>query len=214
VISGAVVRNAVILGLFALGASGLLALTHQATQERVTCNRQAALSTALAQVMPAQRHDNRLREDAIRVSDPRLGPGEKTLYRARLNGEARGVVVEATAPDGYGGAIDLLIGVARDGRVLGVRVVPPHHETPGLGDAIERRKSDWIESFQGHSLRQPDTDGWAVHKDGGVFDAFSGATITPRAVIKAVHRALLYLRDQDGTLFTRPAQVALDSACD
>ena len=85
------------------------------------------------------------------------------------------MVLEATAPDGYGGAIDLIVGVDTDGRVLGVRAVPPHNETPGLGDKIERRKSDWITTFNGRSLTNPDDAGWAVKKDGGSFDSFTEA---------------------------------------
>lgn len=204
-IGTAISRNTLILGLFAIGAAAALALTQQATETRVFCNRQRALAQALAQVMPPARHDNRLREDRITVTDEHLGPGPKTLYRARRHGEPTGLVLQATAPDGYGGDIDLLVGLDRAGTVLGVRVIPPHHETPGLGDGIERRKSDWIVAFNGTSLARPDAAGWAVKKDGGVFDAFSGATITPRAVIGAVHRALLYFQTHHDSLFQRPS---------
>ncbi len=201
----AITRNAVILGLFAIGTAAALALTNQATLPRVECNRQNALIQSLAQVMPDDQHDNVLINDRIAVRDPLLGNGAQTVYRALKDGAPSGVVLEATAPDGYGGAIDLIVGVDTDGRVLGVRAVPPHNETPGLGDKIERRKSDWITRFNGRSLTNPDDAGWAVKKDGGRFDSFTGATITPRAVVGAVHRALLYFRDHKKQVFQAPS---------
>lgn len=211
----AVTRNALILGLFAIGTAAALALTNQATLPRVECNRQRALIDSLAQVMPGDHHDNVLINDRLEVRDPRLGPGARSIYRARRGGEPSGAVLEVTAPDGYGGAIDLIVGVDADGRVLGVRAVPPHHETPGLGDKIERRKSDWITTFNGRSLKNPEIDGWAVKKDGGAFDSFTGATITPRAVVNAVHRGLLYFRDHRRELLrTPPADNTIDTTAD
>jgi len=210
----AVTRNAVILGLFAIGTAAALALTNQATLARVECNRQQALIGSLAQVMPADHHDNVLLDDRVAVRDPLLGRGGKTVYRARGDGAPSGAVLEATAPDGYGGAINLIVGVDMAGRVLGVRAVPPHNETPGLGDKIERRKSDWILSFNGKSLDNPDPDGWAVKKDGGHFDSFTGATITPRAVVAAVHRALRYFRAHRDDLFAAPALPHNAETCD
>ncbi|HCE41269.1 MAG TPA: electron transport complex subunit RsxG, partial [Alcanivorax sp.] len=133
---------------------------------------------------------------------------------ARRDGAPGGAVLEATAPDGYGGAINLIVGVDMDGRVLGVRAVPPHNETPGLGDKIERRKSDWILSFNGKSLDNPAPDGWAVKKDGGRFDSFTGATITPRAVVTAVHRALRYFNAHRDDLFAAPALPHNTETCD
>lgn len=212
-IAKAVTRNALILGVFAIGTAAALALTQKATESRVLCNRQQALAETLAQVMPPARHDNPLREDRVTVSDPRLGPGTHTLYRARQQGEPSGLVLEATAADGYGGDIPLIVGVDTRGKVLGVRVVPPHHETPGLGDDIERRKSDWILAFDGTSLERPYSAGWAVKKDGGRFDAFTGATITPRAVVGAVHNALLYFNARGAALFQLPATASETQAC-
>ncbi|AFT71232.1 Electron transport complex, RnfABCDGE type, G subunit subfamily [Alloalcanivorax dieselolei B5] len=213
-IGQAITRNAVILGLFAIGTAATLALTNQATRQRVECNRQSALADALAQVMPPARHDNPLLDDSITVTDPLLGHGEHQLYRARLGGEASGAVLEAVAPDGYGGDIRLIVGVDHDGTILGVRVVPPHNETPGLGDNIEIRKSDWILGFNGASLEQPSTPGWAVKKDGGRFDSFTGATITPRAVVSAVHGALRYYQAHGDEVFKTPAQAQTTESCD
>lgn len=204
----AITRNSVILGLFAIATAGTLALTNQATLPRIECNRQLALESSLHEVMPITMADNNLLQDWILVSDPLLGRGEHHVYRARLNGNASGVVLEAVAPDGYGGRLSLLVGVDMAGTVTGVRVVPPHNETPGLGDKIELKKSDWILSFNGTSLTDPEEAGWAVTKDGGAFDSFTGATITPRAVVAQVHRALQYFEQHKNELFEQSAQAA------
>lgn len=210
----AITKNAVILGLFAIGTAATLAITNEATLDQVRCNKQQALMTSLNQVMPHHQHDNDLLADRITVNDPLLGRSEQHLYRARLNGENSGAVLEATAPDGYGGAIALIVGVDTQGQVQGVRVVPPHNETPGLGDSIETKKSDWILGFNGHSLGNPEAAGWAVKKDGGEFDSFTGATITPRAVVGAVHRALLYFSANQNHVFSAPADTTPVETCD
>lgn len=210
----AITKNAVILGLFAIGTAATLAITNEATLDQVRCNKQQALMTSLNQVMPHDQHDNDLLTDRITVSDPLLGRNEHHLYRARLNGEDNGAVLEATAPDGYGGAIALIVGVDTQGEIQGVRVVPPHNETPGLGDSIETKKSDWIYSFDGRALGNPDDAGWAVKKDGGEFDSFTGATITPRAVVGAVHRALQYFDANRDSLFAAEAETVAAEVCD
>ncbi len=210
----AITKNAVILGLFAIGTAATLATTNEATLDQVRCNKQQALMTSLNQVMPHHQHDNDLLADRITVNDPLLGRSEQHLYRARLNGENSGAVLEATAPDGYGGAIALIVGVDTQGQVQGVRVVPPHNETPGLGDSIETKKSDWILGFNGHSLGNPEAAGWAVKKDGGEFDSFTGATITPRAVVGAVHRALQYFSANQNHVFSAPADTTPVETCD
>ncbi|BAP14519.1 MAG: electron transporter RnfG [Alcanivorax borkumensis] len=210
----AITKNAVILGLFAIGTAATLAITNEATLDQVRCNKQQALMTSLNQVMPHHQHDNDLLADRITVNDPLLGRSEQHLYRARLNGENSGAVLEANAPDGYGGAIALIVGVDTQGQVQGVRVVPPHNETPGLGDSIETKKSDWILGFNGHSLGNPEAAGWAVKKDGGEFDSFTGATITPRAVVGAVHRALQYFSANQNHVFSAPADTTPVETCD
>ncbi len=204
-ISEAVRRNTAILSLFAVATAGVLAFTHEGTRSQIACNRQQALQASLREVMPAERHDNVLRRDYIRDEDARLGGENQRIYRGRDNGEPAGAVMEVTAPDGYGGPIDLLVGVNQAGTITGVRVVPPHNETPGLGDKIETSKSDWIHAFEGKSMNNPDTEGWAVQKDGGEFDSFTGATITPRAVVNAVHRALRFYDQRQSELYARPA---------
>ena len=111
------------------------------------------------------------------------------------------LVMATTAPDGYSGSIRLLVGINIDGSLSGVRVVA-HRETPGLGDAIDEDRSDWIRIFDGKSLQDPPEERWAVRKDGGAFDQLTGATVTPRAVVKAVRQALLYYREHQQALFS------------
>ena len=126
------------------------------------------------------------------------------VYRARSEGRPVAAAMKLRANDGYNGRIDLLIGVYANGEVSGVRVLS-HRETPGLGDGIDIARSDWILDFNGKSLRSPEPAGWTVERDGGVFDQFTGATITPRAVVHAVRRALEYFEENRETLFSAPA---------
>ncbi|WP_348720711.1 electron transport complex subunit RsxG [uncultured Alcanivorax sp.] len=210
----AITKNAVILSLFAISTAAALAITNELTIGKVECNKQAALMASLNEVMPHDRHDNDLLADRITVSDPLLGRNGHHIYRARQDGEPNGAVLEATAPDGYGGNIALIVGVDMQGKVQGVRVVPPHNETPGLGDKIETKKSGWIYRFNGLSLGNPADAGWAVKKDGGQFDSFTGATITPRAVVGAVHRALQYFDANQTAVFEAPSEAAPAETCD
>ena len=210
----AITKNAVILSLFAISTAAALAITNELTIGKVECNKQAALMASLNEVMPHDRHDNDLLADRITVSDPLLGRNGHHIYRARQDGEPNGAVLEATAPDGYGGNIALIVGVDMQGKVQGVRVVPPHNETPGLGDKIETKKSGWIYGFNGLSLGNPADAGWAVKKDGGQFDSFTGATITPRAVVGAVYRALQYFDANREQLFAADAEAVAAEVCD
>jgi electron transport complex protein RnfG len=109
------------------------------------------------------------------------------------------VVLEAAAADGYSGEIKLLVGILADGRLGGVRVIA-HKETPGLGDYIDIARSEWIRQFDGKALDDPPADGWKVRKDGGRFDYMAGATITPRAIVRAVRRVLEYHADHRAAL--------------
>jgi electron transport complex protein RnfG len=156
-------------------------------------SQQAEKLALISQVLPATLYDNDLLATQQTVPpDDLLGTRQASaLWIARRAGAFSGVVLEAVAPDGYSGDIFLLIGIDADGRVTGVRVTT-HRETPGLGDYIDRAKSAWIEQFAGKSLLKPEPKHWKVAKDGGVFDARAGATITPRAVVKAVKHALDY----------------------
>lgn len=185
-------KNSLVLGLFAVVTVGAVTLLQQFTAERIQASERAAQLNALNEILPRDSYDNPLLDSSIEVHDPLLGTRKPlAAYIARKDGKPSAVILQAIAPDGYSGAIQLLVGVQADGRIAGVRVVG-HRETPGLGDKIELAKSPWIRSFDNRSLTAPDESGWAVKKDRGEFDQFAGATITPRAVVGAVHRALRY----------------------
>ncbi len=140
-------------------------------------------------------------QDRIEVSDrERLGADRTVVYRARQGDRPAGVVLTPVVPDGYAGPIRLLVAVLPDGTLGGVRVLS-HKETPGLGDKIEEAKSHWVLDFAGKSLDDPPPARWKVRRDGGDFDQFTGATITPRSVVKAVKNALLYVRDKGDALY-------------
>jgi len=195
---------AVILTGFAIVSTGLVAFTFTGTREIIAANERAALLSNLNALVSPERYDNRLDEDTLQIIDPEyMGTDEPvTVYRAYQHGEPVAVLATPVAPDGYSGPIRLLIGVYADGVLAGVRVLS-HKETPGLGDPIELGRSDWVLSFTGKSLNNPDSKGWAVRKDGGVFDQFTGATITPRAVVKAARKFLEYFQQHRDQLFAK-----------
>lgn len=191
-ISRSMLKNAAVLGLFAIATVGVVAAIQQGTAPRIAAAERAAQVQALAQILPTGSYDNQLLDSSRLVQDELLGNKNPTpAYLATLGGQVGAVILQVTAPDGYSGTIRLLVGILADGRLAGVRTLQ-HRETPGLGDKIELAKSRWILEFAGKSLNQPDEAGWAVKKDGGQFDQFAGATVTPRAVVKAVHKALQY----------------------
>lgn len=194
------------LAIFAIVTTAMLAFTYLQTKSRVDANEQQLLQDRLQAVMPASRYDNALLKDSIMVRSPKfLGTKDPvTVYRARMDGKPAGVAFQTIAPNGYSGNILLLVGIYADGRVAGVRVLS-HKETPGLGDAIEIERSPWILSFNDKSLGNPPPQQWAVRKDGGVFDQFTGATITPRAVVGAVKKALEFFHANRSVLFTAPS---------
>ncbi|MDP2827478.1 MAG: RnfABCDGE type electron transport complex subunit G [Sulfuricellaceae bacterium] len=205
-------KLAIVLAVFSLVGTVLLALTFDATRDNIAASEKKAKLALIGQILPSSLYDNDLLQDTL-VLPPQaeLGGVESTAYRARKGNEPSAVVLEAIAPDGYSGKIKLLIAIKQNGEISGVRVVA-HKETPGLGDYIEAVRSDWIKQFDGASLKQivlspsslPEGErdvgslrefqskDWKVKKDGGRFDYMAGATITPRAVIKAVHKALVF----------------------
>jgi electron transport complex protein RnfG len=202
-------RAAAQLALAALFAAALLAGTWLLTRDRIDAADREARRDALALVLPAAVHDNDPDADAVQVRAPAwLGHEVATVRRARRDGAATALVLDARAPDGYAGAIDLLVAVDGAGRVLGVRVTA-HQETPGLGDDIEASRSDWIDGFRGRSLGDPAAGRWRVRRDGGDFDQFAGATVTPRAVVAAVARALAFVARHGDALRAAPAGATL-----
>lgn len=203
------IKNAsLLLAAFALVGTGLVAITDALTKERIAENQRHALLSSLNRLIAAERIDNDLYTDKKTIQDERLGTSEAiNVYLARKDAQPVAAVFSAIAPNGYNGKIDLLIGINMDGTIAGVRVTN-HKETPGLGDKIEVEKSDWIRSFDGKSLSNTANTDWGVKKDGGQFDQFTGATITPRAIVQAVHNALIYFDEHRFELFEeeKPAQ--------
>ncbi|BBP00271.1 electron transport complex subunit RsxG [Sulfuriferula nivalis] len=201
-IARAAARAAGVLLVFSVTLTATLAYTYYLAQPNIKSNEQDVRRKLVAQTLPEASFNNDLLSNQLSLSpDTLLGTDKPSLaWQARLNNVPVAVVLEATAPDGYSGKIELLIGINTDGKLTGVRVVS-HKETPGLGDYIETAKSKWIYNFNGKSNSQPDDNGWKVKKDGGQFDYMAGATITPRAVIKAVHHALQYVNKHHATLF-------------
>jgi electron transport complex protein RnfG len=178
-----------LLGTVALLAGAALAVAAELTQSHIAAAEARDLQQTLAQVLPAGFADNDLLADVVALPGPD-GHEQRKIHLAKKQGAIAGAVF-AVKERGYSGDIHLLMAVDASGTVLGVRVLK-HTETPGLGDKIEHRKSPWITAFEGKSLTHPTTARWAVKKDGGEFDSFAGATITPRAVIKAVRNGLTY----------------------
>ncbi len=195
-----------LLAMFAVIGVGLVAFTHQATKDQIAENERLALLSSLNALVPAETIDNDIVNDKVEVSDlEKLGSESTTIYLGRKSGQPVAAVFTSIAPDGYSGQIKLLVAVLADGTLGGVRVVA-HKETPGLGDRVEVEKSDWVHGFDGKSLGNPGMDQWKVKRDGGVFDQFSGATITPRAIVKAVKNTLLYYQENSKQLYdTKPA---------
>ena len=192
-----------VLAVFAAITSVAIGWTYLATKDQIDMEVRRAEARQLLEIFPPETHDNDIVDDGFElVADtPLLGIREaRQGYRVRQNDRVIGVILPATARDGYSGDIRALVGVRDDGTVAGVRVVA-HRETPGLGDKVDLRKSDWILGFDNRSLSDPDLSGWNVEKDGGVFDQFTGATVTPKALILATRRALEYARLNAEMLF-------------
>ena len=250
-------KNGLMLGAFAVVTTALIALTFFGTQDKIEQQKQQKLLSVLNEVVPSEFHDNALYANCTEVNAPELGNKKShKIYRATLNGQPSALVLEATAPDGYSGDIDIVVGVNVSAttsagmpqntntdslnsdsenvnvtalalsdtptpinpshqdenetqakpismEVLGVRVIE-HKETPGLGDKIELAVSNWITTFSGKSFSPDNLAPWQVKKDGGEFDQFTGATITPRAVVSAVRNALLYAQANQSMLFDAP----------
>lgn len=198
------VRDAWILAAFALGFTALMAGAYWLTRDTVLRNEAESRAQMVAQALPAGSFDNDLLADSRPLSQAdsrKLGvDGIAHVYLAKQGGLTRAVVVDAVAPDGYAGQIKLLVAVGRDGRTQGVRVVA-HKETPGLGDYIDAAKSDWILQFDGKSLSSLPAERWKVKKDGGAFDSAAGATISPRAVVRAVKTTLDYVNENQQKIF-------------
>jgi electron transport complex protein RnfG len=200
-------KPVVTLVLLAAALTAVIAVIAGITRERIVQNEQAWIRQRLDALVPPAMHDNDLLADSIAVTSPELlGSAQPVrIYRARRDGAPVAAVIRAIAPDGYRGPIELLVAIGQDSRLIGVQVIR-HNETPGLGDAFESRDVHWLDRFRGRSLTDPPTQRWTVRRDGGDFDAFTGATITPRAIIKAVRNALDYYQRNSQRIFELPSQ--------
>lgn len=195
-----------ILALVILAAAfaAVLSLINGVTRERIERNEQAWITQRLDALVPPGTYDNDPLTDRISVVAPDLlgSSYPVTIYRARRKGAPVAAILRPIAPDGYRGPIGLLVAIAYDGTLIGVQVIE-HKETPGLGDAFERRQPQWLDSFRGRSLSSPAQNRWTVRKDGGDFDQFTGATITPRAIVKQVRRTLEYYAANKERVFAK-----------
>jgi electron transport complex protein RnfG len=191
---GKLIYQGILLGGVALLTSAALSFASRATEPDIKAAEAADLKQSLTQVLPGK-YENDLLEDTVSVAGK---DGDVLVYRGRRAGKVEAVVYRVIGY-GYSGAIVCVMGVSNEGKILGVRVIK-HAETPGLGDKIEPAKSNWIHSFTGKWLGEPAADKWAVKKDGGVFDQFAGATITPRGVVKAVKEGLEFFEQNRAAL--------------
>lgn len=205
----ATVRTALNLLFFTVIGTAILAATFNLTHSQIAQSEEAEKLKLINQVVPESLYDNELIKDTLVIpANTQLGTEQDSIaYRARLKGQPAVVVLESVAPDGYSGKIAMIVAISHAGVVTGVRVVS-HKETPGLGDYIEFAKSKWIDLFSGASHEHYKEDDWKVKKDGGQFDYMAGATISPRAVVKAVHKTLHYFEDNREQLFAESAQAA------
>ena len=201
-IARSTLQTAVNLVFFAVIGTAILASTFFMTHDAIVKSEEGEKMKLIMQIVPPELFDNDVIKDTLNIPPSELlGTDDvTTAYRARLKGEPTAVILSAIAPDGYSGKISLILAVRTNGELAGVRVVA-HKETPGLGDYIELPKSPWIKGFDGKSREVYKDADWKVKKDGGKFDHMAGATITPRAVIKAVNKALIYFEQNRDKLF-------------
>lgn len=195
-------KTTITLMAFAIVFTSLMAYVYVVTKQPIEQSEAAARLSLFRQIMPEHMHDNDLLKDTLAIApDPLLGTTETTIANiARTQNQPSAIIFEAIAHDGYSGDIKLLIAVDKAGVISGVRVIA-HQETPGLGDYIDIARNEWIKIFDGQSLSNATENDWRVKKDGGQFDYMVGATITPRAVVSAVHKALKYVEQHQAALF-------------
>ncbi len=199
--------SAGILTAFAVVGTALLAATYLVTRPIIAETEKQAKLALISQILPATLYDNDLFKDAALLPPAgELGNSEPTpVYRAVKEGKPSAAVLEVIAPDGYSGKIRMIVAIKADGEISGVRVVT-HKETPGLGDYIDIAKNRWIRIFEGKSLSKYADQDWKVKKDGGKFEHMAGATVSPRTVVKAVHKSLKYFVANQDKIFSLPAE--------
>ena len=198
-------KNALLLGTAAVLCVFAVAAVNEITKTEIEKQQLESKLSTLVEVVPELAGNTDVLKDCVAVLDTQLlgKDAQQKIYRYRSEGQLKAYLIETTAPDGYSGAIEVLAAISPDSEVIGVRVLS-HKETPGLGDKIELRKNPWVLSFNGQTVGSSDDRSFAVKKDGGQFDQFAGATITPRAVVKAVKNAAVYIQ-QHPELASLPA---------
>ncbi|MGO3424548.1 MAG: electron transport complex subunit RsxG [Pseudoalteromonas distincta] len=205
-------KNGAILTAFALATTGLVASINALTADKIAEQEQLQLTAQLQEVLNPKSYDNQLSQDCVVITDEKLGPyANQVIYRARKNNKPVAVVIRHVTPNGYSGDINLLTAVLSDGTIAGVRTTK-HEETPGLGDKVEVKKSLWITTFKSLTVEGEEDARWAVKKDGGQFDQFTGATITPRAVVGSVKNAVLFAQTNFDDIFAAPNAECMEVA--
>lgn len=201
----AILKSGVTLAVIAAICTALVALTYQSTEKRIEANEKAWLERSLQPALSGLFYDTGVTESRIIVPPPHELPGSDAaiIYRVYAQGEPVAALFVVSARDGYAGPIRILVGVETTGVVSGVNVLE-HRETPGLGDRVESGKSDWANQFDGRSLADPDPMGWRIKRDGGQFDQLTGASVTPRAIIKAIKETLIYFDTHREEIFSDP----------
>jgi len=201
-----VARGALTLAIVAAICTSIVVLTWHGTAGRIEENRQAWLEQSLVPVLAGLSWDNNVIASRITLPAPPglAGSNDVRIYRAYDAGTPVAAAFVVTARDGYSGPIRLLVGIRADGTLNGVRVLE-HRETPGLGDGIEAQRSDWILQFDGRSLSDPAATGWKIRRDGGEFDQLTGASVTPRAIVRAVYETLAWFAANQAAIFAASA---------
>ena len=197
-----IVKTGLTLAVIAAICTALVALTFQATRERIAANEKALLEQSLQPALAGTFYDSGVSESRLVLPPPHGLPGNDpaVIYRVFAEGEPVAALFAVTARDGFSGPIRILVGIGVDGTVTGVRILQ-HRETPGLGDKIESTRSDWVFQFDGRSMGNPVATGWAIEVDGGEFDQLTGASVTPRAIIKAIRDTLIYFEAHQDAIF-------------
>ena len=211
-INSAVARSGATLAIIAAICTALVAATYQLTQERIANNEQAWLEQSLRPALSGIAFDSGISDSRLTIPAPHALPGSEDaiVYRAYADDVPVAALFVVSARDGYAGAIRLLVGIDTKGVVTGVHVLA-HRETPGLGDGIETGKSDWAKQFADRSLSNPAADRWKIRRDGGDFDQLTGASVTPRAIVKAVKETLQYFDANANQVFTAAADTEIET---
>ena len=201
-----IIRSGTTLALIAAICTALVAATYELTTERIAANEKAWLEKSLQPALAGVIYDTEVRESRLVISSPHELPGsdEALIYRVYFDEQPVAALFAVTARNGFSGPIRILLGVDFDGVVTGLRILQ-HRETPGLGDKIVSARSDWVYQFDGRSIGDPDVSGWAIRGDGGEFDQLTGASITPRAVVKAMRDTLIYYEAHRDEIFSLPS---------